>query len=135
MKNLVLLAPWLFITIFLSAQTKPAQTVAEKEKLLCRTWKFTLSEEFGLENEPAAEQKNDSILFKSDKKVIMINSGVLTTGFWSLDKGGNFLYVTPDNSATKIMFGLKSITEDKLVLEFQTPDLVRTRYHYEVKRK
>lgn len=105
---------------------------ADQQKMLCQTWKLDSVSEFGVENKARGKEANDEITFVADGSLSFTQEGVAATGTWSYS-GGRINTVTknPDN---KISFKIISLTDKRMVLEYQTPDLIRVTYAYSPKK-
>lgn len=121
-------------TIVLSAlfmiacsQTINAQVSDEN---LVNKWNFSGIEEFGVVRPPSTAMANDYLELKKEGSYEMMKEGKKTSGSWVLNKNAGILLLTDGQSRKKISFTIKHLQPDELVLEYQSPDLVRTHYHY-----
>jgi hypothetical protein len=105
---------------------------ADQSKMLCKAWKLDTLSQFGVEKKASAKEANDGITFVADGNLFFTQEGAAATGTWSY-AGGRINTVTknPDN---KISFKIISLADNRVVLEYQTPDLVRIRYTYSPKK-
>ncbi|MBA2422054.1 MAG: hypothetical protein H0V61_02360 [Chitinophagales bacterium] len=99
--------------------------------LLVQNWKYAGVEEFGVMKPPDSTMKNDGVQMKADGTFNMIKNGKEINGVWSVSEKTEIIILTDAKTKRSMTYNLKSIDEKTLVIEYQTPDLVRTRYRYE----
>lgn len=145
MKKTLALVPCLLFVVPVFSQSKTHHTTAhksyhqsasisaEKSKMLCKAWVLDSVEQFGVVQKASAKEKSDAVTFMSDGTFFITSEGVATTGKWT---GNATPYVntvtgTPED---KKMYKLITLSDDKLVLEYQTPDLIRIHYTYSPKK-
>ena len=104
-----------------------AQTSSE---LLIGKWKFAGEETFGVVAEPDSLHSNDFVEFRSDGSYDMMKGGTSGTGTYKLNESPKLIFFTPKDGTT-LQYFFKKVTPEYLLIEFQTPDLIRTRYRYE----
>ena len=121
--KLFTLAMMLLFTAAL-AQTK-------KELLTSKKWNYSGIEEFGVVKPPDSTMKNDNIALMADGTFIMVKKNKKTNGTWSFNEKAGVITFTDGTSKKSMSYNLKSVDEKELVIEYQTPDLVRTRYRYQ----
>ena len=97
---------------------------------LVGAWKYSGLEEFDVFTPADSFHRNDAIQFVADGKYTMVKDGKKTSGSWTLNSKGGQLVFSDVASGTSLRYTLKSLTKQELVIEFQTPDLVRTKYFY-----
>lgn len=103
------------------------------QSLLLGKWNYTGTEEFGLLTPPDSLHKADFILLKLDNDIRtfeMRNGNETTSGNWVVNATAKTLTLTNSENQKTKLYNLKSISATELVIEYQTPDLVRTRYHF-----
>ncbi|MEO6168415.1 MAG: hypothetical protein ABIO46_09130 [Chitinophagales bacterium] len=118
-------------TIVLLLLTSAAFAQSKKEALI-KKWSYSGNEEFGVVRPPDAAMKNDFLEIKTDGTFIMIKEGKEITGSWMLNEKAAIITFTNLKTKKTMSYNLKSVDDKQLVMEYQTPDLVRTKYHYHV---
>ncbi|MBX9851971.1 MAG: hypothetical protein K2X86_09455 [Cytophagaceae bacterium] len=124
MKTLVLSCFIFFTSI--SAYTQSADSLKQK---LSKEWKLKKYEQFGLIDDPIEEQKNDKIILKNDLTCTIVENGKTYTGAWSIDKTNVYVMCKLNNGAVKRQYKIISVKEKEAIFEYQSPDLIRTKYH------
>src|ERR1035441_8172807 len=98
----------------------------EKSKMLCKAWKVDTISEFGVDSRPNSKQAADGITFVADGSLFITMEGVASTGKWTYSGGRiNTVTTSPDN---KMSLKIISLADGRMVLEYQTPDLIRIQY-------
>ncbi len=115
---------------FFFISTKSFSQPTQKD-LLAQKWKFIGIEEFGVVHPPDSSKKNDWFQMKADGTYEWSQSGKKSTGTWKLNEAAKTVVFTDDKTKKSLSYNLKSITAADLTIEYQTPDLVRTRYRYQ----
>jgi len=111
-----------------------SQTFAQSKKdQLAKTWSYSGIEEFGVVRPPESTMKKDLLEIKTDASFTMIKNGKKSNGTWSLNEKAGIITLTDLKTKKTLNYNLKSVNDKLLVVEYQTPDLVRTKYHYEIK--
>ncbi len=113
--------------------TKQLPAFTKKDSMLCKSWKLVALEEFGVSNPPPAEQSKDNFEFNLDKTATIIFLGKTMTGNWYTDKAKTYIYFTDLSNNQKWMFKWFEVTQKELKIEYQHPDLIRTRMNLEAK--
>ena len=101
--------------------------VQAQNNSIVKKWKLIEIEEFGTKYPPTTEQQNDFIEFSSANKYSGLINGQVVEGVWS-EKAGSFsLTPNKEKSIFKVnWFKVLSIDKEKLVLSYQSVDLVKT---------
>ena len=128
MKKFIPLCSFLVMIIALSTSSF-SQT---KKDMLAKNWKYAGVEEFGVVRPPDSTMMRDAIELKADGSYNMIKNGKKTSGTWSLNEKAAIIIFTDAKTKKNLNYNLKSVDENGLVVEYQTPDLVRSRYHYQL---
>lgn len=114
------------------AAAKPALS-PDKSKMLCKAWQLDTVSEFGVDNKATAKEANDGITLVADGSLFITQEGVAATGKWSYMAGRiNTVTTNPDK---KMSLKIISLTDGRLVLEYQAEDLTRTQYTYYPKKQ
>jgi hypothetical protein len=116
---------------------KTAQTATlspEKSKMLCIAWKLDSVEMFGVVHPPNSKEKSDAITFISDGTYFITSEGISASGTW-LCNGSAYIntvskQATAGAAETKMMYKIISLSANKFVFDYQTPDLITVRYTY-----
>ncbi len=118
-----------FAAILLSLSSMVFSQQSPKE-LLIQKWKFIGTEEFGVVKLDSLA-KNDWLLLKTDGTYEWMKAGKTISGTWSFNEAAKIISFS---SSTKknLNYNLKKVNATDLTLEYQTPDLVRTKYRYHV---
>ena len=106
-----------------------------KKDLLAKKWNYKGIEEFGVVRPPDSTMKSDLIELKADGTFNWMKQGKKISGTWTLNEKAGTIGFTNDQTKKTQAYNLKSVDEKQLVIEYQTPDLVRTRYRYEVAKE
>lgn len=104
-----------------------AQTTKEQ---LFKHWIFAGVEEFGVVRPPDSTAKNDFMEIKSDGTYILAKAEKKTTGNWAFNEKTSVLALYDLKTKKMISYTIKSMNEKEIVIEYQSADLVRTKYHY-----
>ncbi|MCY7408670.1 MAG: hypothetical protein LH473_00210 [Chitinophagales bacterium] len=101
-----------------------------QKELLTQKWKYIGTEEFGVVKLDSLA-KNDWLLLNTDGTYEWMKAGKSISGTWSFNETAKIISFT---SSTKknLNYNLKKVNATDLTLEYQTPDLVRTKYRYHV---
>jgi hypothetical protein len=105
---------------------------ANQSKMLCKAWKLDSTSAFSVTDKPSDKEVNDGVTFVADGNCFLTQEGVASTGIWAY--AGGRINVAIKTLASKISFKLISLTDTKLVVEYQSPDLIRTEYIYSPKK-
>lgn len=101
---------------------------------LSRRWVFVGVEEFGVVRPPDSTAKNDFIEIKTDGTFDMEKAEKKANGNWTFNEKTGVLSLFDLKTKKTINYTIKSMNEKEMVIEYQSPDLVRTRYHYSLPR-
>ncbi len=104
-----------------ASNTHVAPTLSEKQKTLCKTWKFTGSESFDLPQPPTAAQKNDLVNLMADGRYRLILDGVAEGGTWTVDAGCKWITMTSDAGVVK-KFQVLTQTDSSLKVDYRDGD-------------
>ena len=118
----------LFAITFLSYFHGGAQP--SKSDLLVNQWKYSGVEEFGVVTPPDSLEKNDLLIMKSDGTFEWLKSGKKISGTYKLNESAKILSFTDASTKKTLNYNLKKVSAADLTIEYQTPDLVRTRYRF-----
>lgn len=100
--------------------------------MLCKAWVIDTISEFGVDSKPTAKQAGDGITLVADGSLFITMEGVASTGKWTYAGGRiNTVTTSPDN---KRSLKIISLADNRMVLEYQTPDLIRIQYVYKPKK-
>ena len=120
-----------------SAQHKTAQTgpvlSAQKSAMLCKAWKLDSVEQFAVTLKANAKEANDGITFMADGTFFITSEGAATNGTWK-GNGAPYINTTTGTPEVKKMYKLISLSDSRLVIEYQTEDLIRIQYTYSPKK-
>lgn len=114
-------------------KTQSAGLSAEKSKMLCKAWVLDSVEQFGVGHPANAKEKTDGVTFTADGNYFVTSEGVAATGTWKAN-GSAYIYTTSGTPENKMMYKMLSLADNRLVLEYQTPDLIRIKYTYSPKK-
>ncbi|MEI7801336.1 MAG: hypothetical protein WCI97_01700 [Bacteroidota bacterium] len=134
MKQALLFLSVFFLSVSAFAQTEPTPTPTVNPPLnerIIGKWMYKGTEEFGVLAAPDSTQKNDFIELTADGNYKMMWSGKEEAGGYKLVEAYKQIYMTNAANKKTKMFTIKSSLNGKLTLDYQTPDLVHTRYEYE----
>jgi hypothetical protein len=123
MKNIAFLL-LIFSGIFANAQTA-TDTLKAK---LSKEWFIKSYEQFSVTEEPEEEKKNDKIVFNADKTCTIVENGKSYTGTWLIDKSKTYILCILSNGVVKRNYKIISVGDKESIIEYQTPDLIRTKY-------
>jgi hypothetical protein len=116
------------------AHTSPVMS-PDQSRMLCKPWQLDSLLIYGVENKPTGKQANDGITFVADSSFFITQDGVAAIGKWMYSPGHiNTVTTNPDKKSS---FKIVTLTDGKLVLDYQypAPDLSRVRYIYVPKSK
>ena len=132
MKQLVFFLAIFFISANAIAQTETTQTPAPplKDRIVGK-WIYKGTEEFAVLTPADSTQKNDYVEITADGNYMMVANGKEETGAYKLVADYKQIYFTSNSTKKTKMYTIKSSLNGKLVLDFQTPDLIHTKYQYE----
>jgi hypothetical protein len=106
----------------------------EKTKMLCKPWQLDSIENFGVVKPVNDKEKNDGVTFMADSTFFITEEGVPGTGKWK-PAWGTTVSATFGTPAVTKQFKIISITDSKLIMSYQTPDLITLTYTYSAKPK
>lgn len=107
---------------------------ADKTQMLCKPWKLDTIEQFGVAAAVNAKEQNDGMTFLADSTFFITREGVPGSGKWK-PMWGNSVSVSFGDPATTMLFKIVSITDSKMVMTYQTPDLITYKYTYSARPK
>ncbi|HAP00495.1 MAG TPA: hypothetical protein DCQ93_01095 [Bacteroidetes bacterium] len=111
--------------------TTPQTTNPPLNERIIGKWLFKGIDEFGVLAAPDSTQRNDYVEINADNTYKMMANGKEESGTYKLVIDYKQLYFTGSTSRKTKMFTIKSSLNGKLVLDFQTPDLIHHKYTYE----
>lgn len=100
---------------------------------IAKKWSYAGYEEFGVVRPPAGNTTGDYLNLDNDGSYRMIQEGKESSGSWVLNEKSGIITLTNAQSKKKITYTIKKTDDNLLIVEYQSPDLVRTKYHYTVK--
>jgi hypothetical protein len=104
-----------------ATQTPAPATLTPKAKALCKTWKLTMTENFGDQHKPTEAQKNDQLILLEDGHYRLIIDGVAEGGSWTLSKDNLWITLTSSTNTTKKLKVLES-TATSLKVDYRDAD-------------
>jgi hypothetical protein len=107
----------------------------EKTKMLCKPWKLDTVENFGVAAGATAKEQNDGMTFLADSTFFITEEGVPGSGKWKPLWGTTISATYGGTTTITKQFKIMSITDSKLVVSYQNPDLITTIYIYSAKPK
>jgi hypothetical protein len=102
-----------------------------KTKVLGR-WKYLGVEQFGVETEPNQANIANTLSLFDDLRFEKKDSTVFSSGTYIINETAKTLTLKDSTTGKTKLFYLKKSDPGYLIIEFQTPDLIRTRYKYEL---
>ena len=115
--------------LFLINFSSRAQETENFEKLIVNNWLLKSFEVNGQIFPPKEKNKNDRMVFYSDKSAESISSDKVQKGTWSYDKNSQVIKVIDNNSKFDMRLKLISITSSECVLELENPEGTFVRLH------
>jgi hypothetical protein len=103
--------------------------------MLVHKWNYIGVEEFSVLHPPDSTLKNDWLELKSDGTYEWVKAGKISSGTWKLNESAKIMVFTDAKTKKSLNYNLKNITPNELTIEYQTPDLVRTRYRYQAAKE
>jgi hypothetical protein len=116
--------------LFISSLISTAQST--QQDLLQKKWNYIGIEEFSVVHAPDSLHKKDWLQFNGDGTYEWLQSGKKSSGTWKLNEAAKIISFTDAKTKKSLTYNLKGLTATDLTIEYQTPDLVRTRYRYQV---
>jgi hypothetical protein len=114
--------------------TQAGPTVAaDKSKMLCKAWGLDSVEQFSVVHVANATEKADGVTLMADGTFFITWEGVAGTGTWS-GNAAPYINTSVGTPAAKKMYKVISLSDGRLVLEYQTEDLIRSQYIYKPKK-
>jgi hypothetical protein len=104
-----------------------------KTKVLGR-WKYLGVEQFGVETEPNQANIANTLSLFDDLRFEKKDSTVFSSGTYIINETAKTLTLKDSTTGKTKLFYLKKSDPGYLIIEFQTPDLIRTRYKYELRK-
>jgi hypothetical protein len=112
--------------ICLFSYSSTAQT--SQKELLIKKWKYIGKEEFGVVKLDSID-KADWIQLNTDGTFERVLSGKEIKGTWLFNEAAKIIALTSASKKT-LNYNLKKVTSTDLIIEYQTPDLIRTKYRF-----
>ncbi len=100
--------------------------------MLCKAWKMDTVSEFGVDSKPKPKQVGDGITFVADGSLFFTKDGVAVTGKWNYT--ATRINTVTENPDLNLSFKIISLSDGRLVLEYQTRNLERVKYVYHPKK-
>ena len=104
---------------------------AAQKDMLVHKWKYIGVEEFSVLHPPDSTLKNDWMDLKNDGTYEWMQAGKISSGTWKLNEGAKIIVFSDAKTKKTLNYNLKNLTPTDLTIEYQTPDLVRTKYRYQ----
>lgn len=108
-----------------------AQTVTDWKQKVLGQWKYLGEEQFGVVTEPDAENANNTLILREDLTFEKTDAGKTVSGTYTINESAKTITFKDSKTGKSKMYYLKKADPGYLIIEFQTPDLIRTRYKYE----
>ncbi len=117
---------------FAQTETTTTQTTTPplKDRIVGK-WMYNGIEEFGVLTPPDSTQKNDFVEIGADGNFKMMWGGKEEAGAYKLVIDYKQIYMSDVATKKTKMFTIKSSLNGKLVLDYQTPELIHHKYQYE----
>lgn len=106
-----------------------SQETENFEKLIVNNWSLDSFEVNGQSFPPKERNKNDRMVFNSDKTVESISSEKVQKGTWSYDKTSRIIKVIDLTNKFDLQLKLITITISECVLELENPKGTFVRLH------
>ena len=119
----------LFSCTFLISLFAKAQETENFEKLIVNNWSLNSFEVNGQSFPPREKNKNDQMVFNSDKSAESISSNKAQKGTWSYDKTSRIITVVDKNNKFDMRLKLISITRSECVLQLKNHEGTFVRLH------
>jgi hypothetical protein len=119
----------LFMTFVNAQVTTPPAPINWKEKVISK-WKYEGVETFGVLTPADSTEQKDMIELTIDGKYAQIEKGKSSTGTYSLNADAKTITFKDASNSKSKMYYLKKSEPNYLIIEFQTPNLIRTRYKF-----
>ena len=119
---------FIFCTLIVLAAFQLNAQQAIVDTSLCKAWHFKSTEQFGVITKATEQQKKDGLTLVKDGTAFYIVDGVTKTGQWSSDKARKNITLQLDTKE-KLSFKILKLTRDELSYEYQSPELIRTKYN------
>lgn len=97
---------------------------------ITKEWTYAGKEEFGVLRPPESNFKADYLNVSGDGTFSMLKEGKQWSGKWVFQEKNAILLLTDLKTKKTISYTIKSVSETQLIAEYQSPDLVRTKYHF-----
>ena len=125
----------IFVALYSNAQITGDQITADeiKKGLAGKDWKIIKYELFGVDTAPSAEQASDFISLKADMTFVVKENGKEYKGKWSILKPVVYITCKAATGGWSKTYKVISIGEKVSIIEYKDPDLIKTKYHLEVK--
>jgi len=128
-KLLPLFVLLILFTTSLSAQQPAAGTAQWKDKAIGK-WKYMGVEQFGVVDTTNAATRNDMLEIKADGTYSKVEEGKTSNGTYVIAQATATITFKDASTGKSKLYYLKKAPAGKLLIEYQTPDLIRTRYQY-----
>ncbi len=110
-----------------NAQTTPTDW---KSKIV-GSWKYLGEEQFGVVTAPDEANVSNTLVIRDDMSFEKTDAGKIMSGTYTINDAAKTITFKDTKSGKSRMYYLKKADPGFLIIEFQTPDLIRTRYKYE----
>jgi hypothetical protein len=110
-----------------------AQTTDTLKQKLSKEWIINQYEQFGVVDDPEEAQKNDKLVLNADMTCTIVENGKTYSGKWVIEKTRTYIVCTLKEGTIKRNYKIISVNNTSAILEYQSPDLIRTKYHVTAK--
>jgi hypothetical protein len=109
-----------------------AQTTPTDWKLkVVGSWKYLGEEQFGVVTDPDEANASNTLIIRDDMSFEKSDAGKIMIGTYTINDAAKTITFKDTKSGKSKMYYLKKSEPGYLIIEYQTPDLIRTRYKYE----
>jgi hypothetical protein len=108
-----------------------AQTPTDWKQKVLGEWNYLGEEQFGVETEPDAENANNKLILREDLTFEKTDAGKTISGTYVINESAKTITFKDAKTGKTKMYYLKKSDPGYLIIEYQTPDLIRTRYKYQ----
>ncbi len=114
--------------------TMIAQTPTDWKQKVIGQWNYLGEEQFGVVTDPDAQNAHNSLLIREDLTFEKTDAGKTISGTCVINESAKTITFKDTKTGKSKMYYLKKADPGFLIIEFQTPDLIRTRYKYEASK-
>jgi hypothetical protein len=128
------LASILFFVIISCTYSLAQTTPTDWKSKVIGTWNYIGEEQFGVVTEPDAQNAGNKLIINEDLTFEKTDAGITVKGTYTINEGAKTITFKDVKSSKSKMYYLKKADPGYLIIEFQTPDLIRTRYKYKASK-